>query len=199
MRPDIFPSLGYLHMRPWPLPHHMPHSLSLSLLWDLNIRLHSPSTSFTMKVATTVDHKFLAWQLQYLVTPESWIYAFDTDCKNLGMIIMTCLERERSWAFRCEQKKQINIFMKENYFRRSILTLCFSVCLCTFEQYLSKQFTEWDFFGRTIAQEVSCWLFTAAARVRSLLWSSGICDGQSGVGAGFLRVLSSITYHLGLV
>jgi hypothetical protein len=54
---------------------------------------------------------------------------------------------------------------------------------------------------------------TAAARVRSRVWSSGICGGRSGAGAGFLRVLrfpmpililhtipqSSSTYHPGLV
>jgi hypothetical protein len=39
--------------------------------------------------------------------------------------------------------------------------------------------------GRAIAQAVSRWLPIAAARV----WSSGICGGQNGTGAGFLRVL----------
>jgi hypothetical protein len=43
--------------------------------------------------------------------------------------------------------------------------------------------------GRAIAEAVSRWLPTAAARVQSLVWSSGICGGQSGVGTGFLRVL----------
>jgi hypothetical protein len=43
--------------------------------------------------------------------------------------------------------------------------------------------------GRAIAQAVSRWLSTAVARVRSRVWSSGICGGQSGPGAGFLRVL----------
>jgi hypothetical protein len=43
--------------------------------------------------------------------------------------------------------------------------------------------------GRAIAQGVSRWLPTAAARVRSRVWLSGICSGQSGAGAGFLRVL----------
>jgi hypothetical protein len=43
--------------------------------------------------------------------------------------------------------------------------------------------------GRAIAEAVSRWLPTAAARVQSRVWSSGICGGQSGVGAGFLRVL----------
>jgi hypothetical protein len=43
--------------------------------------------------------------------------------------------------------------------------------------------------GRAIAQAVSRWLPTAAARVRARVWSRGICGGQSGAGAGFLRVL----------
>jgi hypothetical protein len=43
--------------------------------------------------------------------------------------------------------------------------------------------------GRAIPQAVSRWLPTAEARVRSRVWSSGICGGQSGPGAGFLRVL----------
>jgi hypothetical protein len=43
--------------------------------------------------------------------------------------------------------------------------------------------------GHAIAQAVSRWLPTAAARVRARVWSSGICGGQSGAGAGFLRVI----------
>jgi hypothetical protein len=43
--------------------------------------------------------------------------------------------------------------------------------------------------GRAIAEAVSHWLPTAAARVQSRVWSSGIRGGQSGAGAGFLRVL----------
>jgi hypothetical protein len=38
---------------------------------------------------------------------------------------------------------------------------------------------------RAIAQEVSRWRPTAAARVRYLVWSSGICCGQSGAGQDF--------------
>jgi hypothetical protein len=43
--------------------------------------------------------------------------------------------------------------------------------------------------GRAIAEAVSRWLPTAASQVQYRVWSSGICGGQSGVGAGFLRVL----------
>jgi hypothetical protein len=43
--------------------------------------------------------------------------------------------------------------------------------------------------SRAIAEAVSRWLPTAAARVQSRVWSSGICGGQSGAGAGFLQVL----------
>jgi hypothetical protein len=43
--------------------------------------------------------------------------------------------------------------------------------------------------GRAIAQVVSRWLPTAEARVRTRVWSSGICGGQSGAGADFLLVL----------
>jgi hypothetical protein len=42
--------------------------------------------------------------------------------------------------------------------------------------------------GRAIAQAVSRWLPTAAARVRARVWSCGIWGGQSGAGEGFLRV-----------
>jgi hypothetical protein len=43
-------------------------------------------------------------------------------------------------------------------------------------------------FGRAVAQAVSRWLPTAAARVR-VRAACGACGGQSGTGAGFLRVL----------
>jgi hypothetical protein len=42
--------------------------------------------------------------------------------------------------------------------------------------------------GRAVAQAVSRWLPTAAVRVR-VRAACGVCGGQRGTGAGFLRVL----------
>jgi hypothetical protein len=42
--------------------------------------------------------------------------------------------------------------------------------------------------GRFVAQAVSRWLSTAAARVR-VRAACGVCGGQSGTGAGFLLLL----------
>jgi hypothetical protein len=42
--------------------------------------------------------------------------------------------------------------------------------------------------GRALAQAIRCWLPTAAARVH-VRAACGICGGQSGIWAGFLRVL----------
>jgi hypothetical protein len=44
-------------------------------------------------------------------------------------------------------------------------------------------------YGRAIAQAVSRWLSTATTRAQARVWSSGICGGQSGTGADFLREL----------
>jgi hypothetical protein len=46
-----------------------------------------------------------------------------------------------------------------------------------------------NYSGRAIAQEVSRRLPTAAAQVRAQVRSCGICGGQSGIGAGLLRLL----------
>jgi hypothetical protein len=44
-------------------------------------------------------------------------------------------------------------------------------------------------YGRAIAQAVSRWLATAAARIRAPVFSCGIRGGQSGAEVGFLRIL----------
>jgi hypothetical protein len=48
---------------------------------------------------------------------------------------------------------------------------------------------ERGYVGRAVAQAVSLWLPTAAARVGTRGRSCGICGAQSGTGVGFLRVL----------
>jgi hypothetical protein len=54
---------------------------------------------------------------------------------------------------------------------------------------LRETTNEAKLLGRATAQAVSRWLPTAAARIRVRVWSSGICGGQSGAGAGFHGVL----------
>jgi hypothetical protein len=43
-------------------------------------------------------------------------------------------------------------------------------------------------YGNAVVQAVSRWISTQAARVR-VRAASGVCGGQGGTGAGFLRVL----------
>jgi hypothetical protein len=55
------------------------------------------------------------------------------------------------------------------------------------------------FQGSAIAQAVNRWLPTTAARVRSRVWSSGICGGQIGSGVGFPEYFSfpcQSSFHL---
>jgi hypothetical protein len=88
-----------------------------------------------------------------------------------------------------------------------ILQVCIQFCVflwgCSFLTQMKGYVPiKWQFFlssyamlnisvsdGRAIAQAVNRWLPTAAARVRTQVWSCGICGGQSGAGASFLRVL----------
>jgi hypothetical protein len=44
------------------------------------------------------------------------------------------------------------------------------------------------FFDRIIAQAVSRWLPITAARLLTRIWSSGICGGQIGAGAGLIQL-----------
>jgi hypothetical protein len=67
--------------------------------------------------------------------------------------------------------------------------LVFFVCTTFRYNLFCILVAQWISEDRAIAQVVSRWLPTVAARVRAWVWSSGICGGQSGAGAGFLRVL----------
>jgi hypothetical protein len=65
--------------------------------------------------------------------------------------------------------------------------ICLSVCLCMYVCiYLSIYL--YIYLGRAVAQAVSPWLPTVAARVR-VRAACGVCSGQSGTVAGFLRAL----------
>jgi hypothetical protein len=70
-----------------------------------------------------------------------------------------------------------SLYLRDIWFCATpLLSMCVAYC---------EPFT----YGRAIAQPVSHWLPTAAAQVRARVRSCGICRGQSGTGAGFLRVL----------
>jgi hypothetical protein len=64
-----------------------------------------------------------------------------------------------------------------------------SCCFLHYLKMLSELHSLYRHKCDAIAQAVSCWLPTAVARVRSRVWSGGICGGQSGAWAGFLTVL----------
>jgi hypothetical protein len=76
--------------------------------------------------------------------------------------------------------------------RMQIANVMQNTRICQFSDSLSTVcifFARIQSVGRDIARAVSRWLTTAAARVRARVRSCGICSGQSGTGAGFLRVL----------
>jgi hypothetical protein len=59
--------------------------------------------------------------------------------------------------------------------------------LCVTNVYVIPGLISKVMIGRAVTQAVSHWLPTASARVR-VRAACGVCDGQSGTGAGFLRV-----------
>jgi hypothetical protein len=63
----------------------------------------------------------------------------------------------------------------------------FGVCMCLF--CVCGVLCVGSGLGRAIAQAICRRLSTAAARVRVQVRSCGICGGQSGIGARFLRIL----------
>jgi hypothetical protein len=135
-----------------------------------------------------------------------------TACKK---VVLEFLQHERRAFTLCSCTQGPN-----NKIQSKLLSTCSYIhhliyvhFLPTCRQWPSiSPFCNYSQFGHAIAQAVSRWFSTAAARVRSRVWSSGICGGQSGAGAGFLRVLRfplpifippiapvTLTYHLGLV
>jgi hypothetical protein len=73
------------------------------------------------------------------------------------------------------------MFRKYVSYKKSV-----TVPLCPLECDMKSPATKPDALGRAVAEAVSRWLPTAAARVQSRVWSCGICGGQIGAGAGFL-------------
>jgi hypothetical protein len=69
-------------------------------------------------------------------------------------------------------------------FRVTIAITCQVLTRCMNVSYVGQE--QGNTQGRAIAQAVSRWLTTAAARVRAPVWSCGICGGPSGTRAGFL-------------
>jgi (2Fe-2S) ferredoxin len=93
----------------------------------------------------------------------------------------------------CRCPSLINMFewQTEKWFKKkSIHPACkFYVSMCPEQKKCyDKPQSYQSSSGRAIAQAVSRWLPTAAARVRARVWSSGICGGQNGAGAGFLFI-----------
>jgi hypothetical protein len=83
-----------------------------------------------------------------------------------------------------------NVYNRKAYFSgNGIKTSSVSVEMNMLTTAASETVKLRDLTGRAIVEAVSRWLPTAAARVQSRVLPSGICAGQSGAGAGFLRVL----------
>jgi hypothetical protein len=91
-------------------------------------------------------------------------------------------KRESPYNFVCSYNSLIVVFWVMTSYSRVDWGKSFVGKYCLYLQDLTIR------KGRAIAQAVSRWLPTAAARVRARVWSSGICGGQNGAGAGFLRV-----------
>jgi hypothetical protein len=98
-------------------------------------------------------------------------------------IVFTTILLSDSTTSHCRRYVISQSYRRENHKYHKINL----VCVGSFQLVFKERRGEPNFFA--IAQAVSRWLPTAAARVRVRVWSCGICGGQSGAGAGFLRVL----------
>jgi hypothetical protein len=86
----------------------------------------------------------------------------------------------------CEGVEWIHLAQDMNYYRDVVNAVINLRATGSIANIFSSSVSR--LLGRAIAQAVSGWLLTAAARVRSRVWSSGICGEQCGAGVGFLRV-----------
>jgi hypothetical protein len=118
-------------------------------------------------------------------------------CKK-GNNILTRMEIER--RFQISEKFYNDIHLCNASTNRMCFTNVFPLLSTSFREYgdhVSVTFItlhsvfKLSFFniGRAVAQAVSRRIPTAAARIRAHVKSCGFCGGQSGTGAGFLRVL----------
>jgi hypothetical protein len=142
-----------------------------------------------------IQKKFSHWNCDRPVKsrkilPQHVAYKFPKKYNNFGFHVYTPIgihqNTRNKYSFRYSSHSYyclLQIFsVAVNYHQLvSFNTICMSIVVCTIS--LATR------LGRAIAQAVSRWLPTAAARVRSQVRSCWICGGQSGTGAGFLRVL----------
>jgi hypothetical protein len=103
-----------------------------------------------------------------------WIN-MDCFCFFYGILFKSYQMQWRTWTLTAKESCRMQVLYNAEY----SLLMVFNSWLILLSYHP----------GRAIAEAVSRWLPTAAARVQSQVWSSGICGGQSGAGAGFLRVL----------
>jgi hypothetical protein len=103
-----------------------------------------------------------------------------------------CYTYESKFCDKSTQSHFLKNFLKATFYRANFFWIYKNVGPISYETHYASA-TNFNLpvllretAGRAIAQAVSRWLPTGAARVRTRVWSSG---GQSGAGAGFLRVL----------
>jgi hypothetical protein len=76
--------------------------------------------------------------------------------------------------------------------RHCVLVACSKNDFCYWDVFQCSLITPdkpWYNKGGAVAQGVSRWFPTAAARIRAQVRSYGVCGGQSGAGSGFTRIL----------
>jgi hypothetical protein len=119
----------------------------------------SSHTNVFMAMAPVLYVHFLIFRLNLSSHLHSFVFVLLG--KNIQTVVLGLASGEAVVAFHCGRKK-----------------------LCDTIRFMTNPYMAAPWLKRFCR-----WLPIAAARVRSRVWSSGICGGQSGTGAGFLRVL----------